>query len=258
MSKEFIVNNVQGIGGLLYHHRRQLNDGQLVLLTNTSLEQWSTGTIRVKGASVISLNALDGSMKPYPAAVNGEMLSLGLQCAAGRIAPALCRNETGPASGGGRATARTHTGPTVWPNGDPENQPEHADPRLLRHQAPERQADQRHLFLSRRRYNIQIVRASGKSVEQSSTVQVRYPGQRSLPERIRVRSDIPSRYGKRNRPCRSARCGRAPRTLGFESERHRPSNPSRRNSGWTKRLECTRSGNMLPKETTRSRWQRHR
>jgi hypothetical protein len=49
----------------------------LVLLTNTSLEQWSTGTLRVKGASVMSLNALDGSMKPYPAAVNGDMLTLG-------------------------------------------------------------------------------------------------------------------------------------------------------------------------------------
>ena len=76
-SKEFVVNNTPVVGGLLYHHRRQLEDGQLVLLTNTSLDQWSTGTLQVKGASATQLNALDGTMKPYPATVNGEKLSLG-------------------------------------------------------------------------------------------------------------------------------------------------------------------------------------
>ncbi len=75
--KDFNVNNPLGVGGLLFHHRRQLNDGQLLLLTNTSLEQWSTGTLQIKGASAVALNALDGTMKPYPATVDQGMLSLG-------------------------------------------------------------------------------------------------------------------------------------------------------------------------------------
>jgi hypothetical protein len=75
-SKDFNVSNVQAVGGLLYHHRRQLEDGQLILLTNTSLDQSSIGTLEVKGASAVALNAVDGSMKPYPASLNGEMLSV--------------------------------------------------------------------------------------------------------------------------------------------------------------------------------------
>ena len=72
-SKDFVVNNV---GGLLFHHRRQLEDGQLVLLTNTSLDQWSSGTVQAKGASAQALSALDGSIKPYAGSSNQGMLSL--------------------------------------------------------------------------------------------------------------------------------------------------------------------------------------
>jgi hypothetical protein len=75
-SHDFSVNNVSSIGGILYHHRRQLVDGQVVLLTNTSLDQASSGTLQVKGASALLLNAFDGTVTPYPVTVNGEMASV--------------------------------------------------------------------------------------------------------------------------------------------------------------------------------------
>jgi hypothetical protein len=75
-SQDFVVNNLPAVGGLLYHHRRQLKDGQLLLLTNTSLEQGSAGTFQIKGASALALNAVDGSMRPYPAIANGGLLTV--------------------------------------------------------------------------------------------------------------------------------------------------------------------------------------
>lgn len=74
--KDFKVNNPLGVGGLLFHHRRQLSDGQILLLTNTSLDQWSSGTAQIKGASALALDALDGTMKQYPATADQGMLSL--------------------------------------------------------------------------------------------------------------------------------------------------------------------------------------
>jgi hypothetical protein len=74
--KDFVVNNLPAVGGLLYHHRRKLDDGQLLLLTNTSLERWSAGTLQVHGTSALTLNAMDGSIKAYPSMANGGMLTL--------------------------------------------------------------------------------------------------------------------------------------------------------------------------------------
>ena len=37
-------------GGKLFHHRRQLDDGQLIFLVNSSLEQKAAGTLKAKGA----------------------------------------------------------------------------------------------------------------------------------------------------------------------------------------------------------------
>lgn len=75
-SKDFRIENVTGISGLLLHHRRQLNDGQVLLLTNTSLTERSAGTLKMKGASVHALNAVEGSIKPYGATVDQGKVSL--------------------------------------------------------------------------------------------------------------------------------------------------------------------------------------
>jgi hypothetical protein len=61
-------------GGKLFHQRRQLNDGQLVYLVNSSLEQNAAGTLRMKGAALNSLSLTTGAVEAYPArAANGEL-----------------------------------------------------------------------------------------------------------------------------------------------------------------------------------------
>ena len=122
VSKDFMVNNLPGVGGLLYHHRRQLDDGQIVLLTNTSLDQSSVGTLQVKGASAFVLNALDGGITPYPATADGEMLSLafdvppsgalllyiGGTSATGTVPPAGPREQSPVPPDGPMTIKRTH------------------------------------------------------------------------------------------------------------------------------------------------------
>ncbi len=52
--------------GILYHHRRRLADGELWLLTNSSLEESVSGWLRAGGASVRLLDAITGRISPYP------------------------------------------------------------------------------------------------------------------------------------------------------------------------------------------------
>ncbi len=52
--------------GKLFHHRRTLNDGELVFLVNTSLQEWSTGTFVIKGKSIDELDLLNGGIETYP------------------------------------------------------------------------------------------------------------------------------------------------------------------------------------------------
>lgn len=67
--------------GILFHHRRQLADGELILLTNTSMDEWSSGTLRMKGKSVCELQALTGQIVPYPAEAKGEHLEMAFELA---------------------------------------------------------------------------------------------------------------------------------------------------------------------------------
>ena len=61
-------------GGDLFHQRRKYKDGQLLFLANSSLEEPTKGMIRIKGKSVIEMDALTGKLKSYSvAAKNGEL-----------------------------------------------------------------------------------------------------------------------------------------------------------------------------------------
>ncbi len=74
ISENFRVPEPEKIKGKLFHHRRKLNDGEILLLTNTSMEEWSTGTLRTKGKSVVELKPLNGEVIPYPAETkNGQI-----------------------------------------------------------------------------------------------------------------------------------------------------------------------------------------
>ncbi|MDH5605117.1 MAG: hypothetical protein OEY51_14300, partial [Cyclobacteriaceae bacterium] len=61
-------------GGNLYHHRRKMADGQIVFLTNSSLEEKTTGTLRLKGVEAVSLNAFTGVVEGYPKVVDGDYI----------------------------------------------------------------------------------------------------------------------------------------------------------------------------------------
>jgi len=54
------------IGGDLYHHRRELKDGQLLFLANSDMHSSSKGRISIKGENVLLMNTLSGEIMKYP------------------------------------------------------------------------------------------------------------------------------------------------------------------------------------------------
>lgn len=53
-------------GGNLFHHRKQLEDGELLLLTNSSLTETSSCLIEMKGKSIVELEPFTGKLYNYP------------------------------------------------------------------------------------------------------------------------------------------------------------------------------------------------
>ncbi len=54
------------VGGILLHHRRQLNDGDLLLLTNTSIDSPTAGTIKTSAKGIEQWNLKTGAVTGYP------------------------------------------------------------------------------------------------------------------------------------------------------------------------------------------------
>lgn len=65
---------IRSTGGNLYHQRRKLRDGQLVLLTNASMDSTVTGQITATGQSVKALNLFTGAIEAYTAEKNNGKL----------------------------------------------------------------------------------------------------------------------------------------------------------------------------------------
>jgi len=63
-------------GGVLYHHRRTMSDGQLLFLANSSLTASLKGTVIIKGADAIEMNTVTGEIKGYPCVQEGSNVSL--------------------------------------------------------------------------------------------------------------------------------------------------------------------------------------
>ncbi len=55
-------------GDLLFHHRRQLEDGQVIFLVNSSLEESASGEFKIEGASIREMDLFKGTFSPYPSA----------------------------------------------------------------------------------------------------------------------------------------------------------------------------------------------
>jgi hypothetical protein len=63
---EFRITRSANDGGILFHLRRQLADGQLVFLVNTSLESPSAGEIASSSGAIEQWDAYTGEARPYP------------------------------------------------------------------------------------------------------------------------------------------------------------------------------------------------
>jgi hypothetical protein len=67
----FAIQRAEGDEGILFHHRRQLEDGQLLFLANTSIEKYSSGSIVAAGIGGIEQWDLEtGKSSPYAFKVN--------------------------------------------------------------------------------------------------------------------------------------------------------------------------------------------
>lgn len=53
-------------GGNFYHHRRKLDDGQILFMVNSSLEKETSGDVIIDGKDALMLNAFNGNIKIYP------------------------------------------------------------------------------------------------------------------------------------------------------------------------------------------------
>jgi hypothetical protein len=63
-------------GGVLYHHRRKLADGQLLFLVNSSLTDQLYGSLQTKGKDVVEMNTLNGQVYGYPNQQDADKISL--------------------------------------------------------------------------------------------------------------------------------------------------------------------------------------
>lgn len=68
--------SIRGIGGKLYHQRRQFVDGQIIFLTNASITEETTVKIDVNGKNALLLDPFTGKVLDYPETVNGAKLTL--------------------------------------------------------------------------------------------------------------------------------------------------------------------------------------
>lgn len=72
----FGITRADGDQGILFHMRRTLDDGELLLLVNTSIERPSTGTIRSGAQGVEQWLPETGGVRPYPFVKSGESVGL--------------------------------------------------------------------------------------------------------------------------------------------------------------------------------------
>ncbi len=64
------------IGGNLYHQRRSFNNGQLVFLSNASMESEARGQVSIKGKDALLMNLYTGEIQDYPEQEQQNMLSV--------------------------------------------------------------------------------------------------------------------------------------------------------------------------------------
>jgi hypothetical protein len=74
LNQEISFLDPEKISGKLFHHRRELEDGQILFLVNTSLEEWSEGELKIKGSNLNEMDLINGDIKAYPFEISNDML----------------------------------------------------------------------------------------------------------------------------------------------------------------------------------------
>ena len=69
-------NGSDSIGGNLYHQRRLFNNGQLIFLSNASMESAAKGQVNVKGKDALLMNLFTGEILDYPEQEQQNMVSV--------------------------------------------------------------------------------------------------------------------------------------------------------------------------------------
>ncbi len=95
----FAIHISRGSGGILYHHRRQLDDGEILFLVNTSIDSAVAGVIQSPMRGIQKWDPRTGSVSPYKfsRAATGVEAEFDLP-ACGSLLLFLSR-EAGPAAG---------------------------------------------------------------------------------------------------------------------------------------------------------------
>jgi hypothetical protein len=70
------IERAAGDEGILFHHRRQLADGQILFLVNTSIEHPSSGSVVSSLHGAVSWNLYTGEIKPFPFATQDGGISV--------------------------------------------------------------------------------------------------------------------------------------------------------------------------------------
>ena len=63
-------------GGKLFHHRRMMDDGQVLFLVNSSLDDAAKGSVSLTGKDAIELNTLTGEIFDYPETTDGKRIRI--------------------------------------------------------------------------------------------------------------------------------------------------------------------------------------
>ena len=68
-------------GGNLFHHRRMIDDGQIIFLTNASMDEATTGSILVDGKDAVLLDAFTGEITDLPETQVGNKIRVSFSLA---------------------------------------------------------------------------------------------------------------------------------------------------------------------------------
>ena len=66
LKKDFIISQDKNTSGDLYHYRRKLQDGEIIFLSNASLEGNAKGNIKIAAKSLLMMDLFSGSIYDYP------------------------------------------------------------------------------------------------------------------------------------------------------------------------------------------------